>query len=97
MLDVLQLKVGFVELIVKALLGYFKKHNDIRSIRSGRVQAVVDAIKEGDLFIARRSPILQLLGGTEVRSFHEGVVGAGYLALKGRSLLHVAINRVHRV
>lgn len=54
--DVRQLKVSFVELIVKALLGYFKKHNDIRSIRSGRVQAVVDAIKGGDLLIARINP-----------------------------------------
>lgn len=53
--DVRQLKFGFVELIVKALLG-FKKHNDIRSIRSGRVQAVVDAIKGGGLLIARTNP-----------------------------------------
>jgi hypothetical protein len=95
--DVLQLKVGFIGLIVKALLGYFKKHNDIHSIRSCCVQAVVDAIKEGDLLIACRSLILRLLGGKEARSFHDGVVGAGYLALKGRSLLHVTINRVHRV
>lgn len=76
----LQLQVSFIRLVIEALLGRFKKHSIICSTRSNRVQAVVDVVKEGDLLVTRRSPILQLLGDIVERSFYGRVVGVGYLA-----------------
>lgn len=53
--------------------------------------------KNGDLSIAYRPPILQLLKGTMAKSFNGEVVGVGYLAPEGWSLLTAAIDRVNRV
>lgn len=44
---------------------------------------VVNVIEEGDLSVAHRPSILQLLGNAMARNFYGGDVGAGYLALEG--------------
>lgn len=64
------------------LLGRFNEHSIIRFAPSDHMQAVVDAIEEDDLAVIYRPLILHLLGGTIARSFHDGVVGTGYLALE---------------
>lgn len=64
---------------------------------SGCIQAVVDAIKKGDLTVACRPSILQLLGGMVARRFCDGVVHSGYLVLGGRFLLSITLNMIHEV
>lgn len=67
---------------MEALFGRFKQHTIICATRPSRIQAVVDGIKEYDLLVAYQQMILQLLGGTVVRSVCDGIVGVDYLAQK---------------
>jgi hypothetical protein len=55
---VLQLELGFNELVAETLIGCFKQHSIICSTRSGHIQAVVDVFEEGDLLIVREPLIL---------------------------------------
>jgi hypothetical protein len=67
---VLHLKLGFVELVVEALLSRFKQHSIICFTRPRHIQIVVDVVKEGDLLIDCEPLMLQLLKGTLMKIFY---------------------------